>query len=134
MNDKNQRLERGIKNINQLLENGDQRLIKGIGEVAPDLASYVLEFIFGDLYNREGLDLRTKQIITITALAVLGNARPQLEYHIKAGLKLGLDRKEIIDIMTHISGYAGFPAALNGVNAAKEVFTSLDQNAKSDLS
>ena len=122
----NERLEKGIKNINRLVEGGDQRLLNGLGELSPDLANYVLEFIFGDLYNREGLDLKTKQIITITALAVLGNARPQLEYHIKAGLNIGLSRKEIIDIMTHISGYAGFPAALNGVNAAKEIFSKID--------
>ena len=126
MVEQNERLEKGIKNINRLVEGGDQRLLNGIGEVSPDLANYVLEFIFGDLYNREGLDLKTKQIITITALAVLGNARPQLEYHIKAGLNIGLSRKEIIDIMTHISGYAGFPAALNGVNAAKEIFSKID--------
>ena len=122
----NERLEKGIKNINRLVEGGNQRLLNGIGELSPDLANYVLEFIFGDLYDREGLDLKTKQIITITALAVLGNARPQLEYHIKAGLNIGLSRKEIIDIMTHISGYAGFPAALNGVNAAKEIFSKID--------
>ena len=94
----NERLKKGIKNINRLVEGGDQKLLNGIGEVSPDLANYVLEFIFGDLYNREGLDLKTKQIITITALAVLGNARPQLEYHIKAGLNIGLSRKEIIDM------------------------------------
>ena len=122
----NERLKKGIKNINRLVEGGDQRLLDGLGELSPDLANYILEFIFGDLYNREGLDLKTKQIITITALAVLGNARPQLEYHIKAGLNIGLSRKEIIDIMTHISGYAGFPAALNGVNAAKEIFNKID--------
>jgi 4-carboxymuconolactone decarboxylase len=122
----NERLEKGIKNINRLVEGGDQRLLNGLGELSPDLTNYVLEFIFGDLYDREGLDLKTKQIITITALAVLGNARPQLEYHIKAGLNIGLSRKEIIDIMTHISGYAGFPAALNGVNAAKEIFNKID--------
>ena len=123
----NERLEKGIKNINRLVEGGDQRLLNGLGELSPDLANYVLEFIFGDLYNREGLDLKTKQIITITALAVLGNARPQLEYHIKAGLNIGLSRKEIIDIMIHISGYAGFPAANNGINTAKEVFAKRDQ-------
>ena len=122
----NERLKKGIKNINRLVEGGDQRLLDGLGELSPDLANYILEFIFGDLYNREGLDLKTKQIITITALAVLGNARPQLEYHIKAGLNIGLSKKEIIDIMTHISGYAGFPAALNGVNAAKEIFNKID--------
>ena len=110
MSKEGQRRKRGIKNINYLVENGDKSLINGIGEIAPDLANYVLEFVFGDLYEREGLDKQTKQIITITALAVLGNAKPQLEYHIKAGLNLGLSKKTIIDIMTHISGYAGLEA------------------------
>jgi 4-carboxymuconolactone decarboxylase len=126
-NNDNQRFERGVENINKLVKDGDKRVLKGVGDVAPDLAQYVLEFIFGDLYNRDGLDLKTKQIVTITALAVLGNARPQLEYHIKCGLNLGLTRQEIIDVITHISGYAGFPAALNGITAAKEVFASIDQ-------
>ena len=66
----NERLKKGIKNINRLVEGGDKRLLDGLGELSPDLANYILEFIFGDLYNREGLDLKTKQIITITALAV----------------------------------------------------------------
>jgi 4-carboxymuconolactone decarboxylase len=50
------------------------------------MANYVLEYIFGDLYTREGLDLKLKQMITITSLAVLGNAKPQLAYHINAAL------------------------------------------------
>jgi 4-carboxymuconolactone decarboxylase len=60
-------------------------------------------------------------------LATLGNAKPQLSYHINAALNIGITEQEIIDIMTHISGYAGFPAALNGVATAKEVFAGRSQ-------
>lgn len=123
----NERFERGCKQIQKLVEGGDQGVLKGLGKTAPDLANYVLEFIFGDLYNRPGLDLRTKQMLTITILATLGNAKPQLAYHIKGALNVGIERQEIIDIMTHIAGYAGFPAALNGVATAKEVFADLDK-------
>lgn len=122
-----ERFERGSKKINELMENADQGVLKGLGKTAPDLANYVLEFIFGDLYSRSGLDLKTKQILTITILATLGNAKPQLAYHINCALNIGISRQEIIDIMTHISGYAGFPAALNGVATAKEVFAELDK-------
>ena len=122
----NDRFERGRAKIQELVEGGDQGVLKGLGKTAPDLANYVLEFIFGDLYSRSGLDLKTKQIITLTCLATLGNAKPQLTYHIKAALNIGFSREEIIDIMTHLAGYAGFPAALNGVNTAKEVFAELD--------
>ena len=122
----NDRLEKGIKNIQALKENGEQGILKGLGGIAPDLANSVLEYIFGTLYDRPGLDLKTKQILTITILATLGNAKPQLAYHIECGLNVGITRTEIIDIMTHLSGYAGFPAALNGVATAKEVFAALD--------
>lgn len=123
-----ERFERGSKIINELKEGGDQGIIKGLGKVAPDLSNYVLEFIFGDLYHRSGLDLKTKQILTVTILATLGNAKPQLAYHINCALNIGITRQEIIDIMTHLSGYAGFPAALNGTSVAKEVFAERDLN------
>jgi 4-carboxymuconolactone decarboxylase len=91
------------------------------------MANYVLEYIFGDLYSREGLDIKTKQIVTIASLAALGNAKPQLAYHINAALNLGLSRKDIVDVLIHVSGYAGFPAALNGITTAKEVFKERDE-------
>ncbi|TAK76412.1 MAG: carboxymuconolactone decarboxylase family protein [Gammaproteobacteria bacterium] len=124
---KSERFERGSQKINELMEGGDQGVIKGLGKIAPDLAKYVLEFIFGDLYSRAGLELKTKQMLTITILATLGNAKPQLAYHINCALNIGITRQEIIDIMTHLAGYAGFPAALNATATAKEVFTERDQ-------
>ncbi|KTD08528.1 carboxymuconolactone decarboxylase family protein [Legionella jamestowniensis] len=124
---KSDRFERGSKIINSLIEGGEQGVLKGLGKTAPDLANYVLEFIFGDLYSRPGLDLKTKQMLTITILATLGNAKPQLGYHINAALNIGISRQEIVDIMTHVAGYAGFPAALNGIATAKEIFSDRDQ-------
>ena len=126
----NNRFERGSKKIQELMENADQGVINGLGKTAPDLANYVLEFIFGDLYSRPGLDLKTKQMLTITILATLANAKPQLAYQIKCGLNIGITKQEIIDIMTHIAGYAGFPAALNGVATAKEVFAEAEKATK----
>lgn len=118
-----EKFDRGCQKMNEIMEGGDKRLLNGLGSVAPDLAKYVLEFVFGDVYSREGLNLKTKQMLTVTTLATLGNAKPQLAYHIHAALNIGVTEQEIIDIMTHISAYAGFPAAINGVNTAKEVFT-----------
>jgi len=117
---------KGSKVINTIMENGSERLQKGLESIAPDLGKYVLEFIFGDLYSRDGLDLKMKQILTVTILATLGNAKPQLNYHINGALNLGVSRKDIVDILIHISGYAGFPAAMNGVATAKEVFAERD--------
>jgi len=82
----------------------------------------VIEFPFGDIYSRPGLDLRAREIATIAALTALGNASPQLKVHIEAGLNVGLSRDEITEVIMQMAVYAGFPAALNGLFAAKEIF------------
>lgn len=76
----------------------------------------------GDIYCRQGLDLRSREIAAIAALTALGNAAPQLKVHVRAGLNVGLTRDEIVEVMMQMAVYAGFPAALNGLYAAKEVF------------
>ncbi len=101
-------------------------MIAALADIAPDFANYVLEFSFGDIYSRPGLDLRSREIATIAALAALGNAQPQLKVHIEAGLNVGLSRQEITEILIQMAVYAGFPAALNGLFAAKEVFAARD--------
>ncbi|SIP89575.1 4-carboxymuconolactone decarboxylase [Bosea sp. TND4EK4] len=99
-------------------------MIAALADIAPDFAEYVFEFPFGDIYSRPGLDLRAREIATIAALAAMGNAAPQLKVHIDAGLNVGLSREEITEILMQMAVYAGFPAALNGLFAAKEVFAS----------
>ena len=97
-------------------------VIAALADVAPDFADYLFEFPFGDIYSRPGLDLRAREIATIAALAAMGDAAPQLKVHIRAGLRVGLSRDEIVEILMQMAVYAGFPAALNGLFAAKEVF------------
>mgnify|MGYP001489642659 CR=1 FL=1 len=90
----------------------------------------MLEFSFGDIYSRPGLDLRAREIATIAALTAMGTATPQLKVHIGAGLNVGLAREEIVEIMIQMAVYAGFPAALNGLFAAKEVFAARPAEAE----
>lgn len=97
-------------------------MIDALADIAPDFANYLFEYPFGDIYSRPGLDLRAREIATIAALTAMGNAAPQLKVHIEAGLNVGLQREEIVEILMQMSVYAGFPAALNGLFAAKEVF------------
>ena len=101
-------------------------MVAALADIAPDFADYVLEFPFGDIYSRPGLDLRSREVATIAALAAMGNAQPQLKVHIEAGLNVGLSRQEITEILIQMAVYAGFPAALNGLFAAKEVFAARD--------
>lgn len=121
------RLQRGTDIINTLTPKGADKLLAGMKEIAPDLSNLVLEHVFGDIYAREGLDIKTKQIITLTSLATIGFAKPQLYYHIKAALRLGLSKEDIISIFIHLSAYAGFPATLNAVATAREVFEEIEK-------
>ena len=75
------------------------------------------------------MSLRDREVVTIAALAALGNAVPQLKVHIGAGLNVGLSRDEIVEILMQMAVYAGFPAALNGLNAAKEVFAEVSADS-----
>ena len=116
------RLERGTQALAQIDGEAGEAVIAALADIAPDFATLVLEFPFGDIYTRPGLDLRAREIATIAALAAMGTAQPQLKVHIAAGLNVGLSRDEIVEILMQMAVYAGFPAALNGLFAAKEVF------------
>jgi 4-carboxymuconolactone decarboxylase len=122
INTNESRLERGKRALAEIDGQAGQNVIAALADIAPDFATYVLEFSFGDIYSRAGLGLREREIATIAALAAMGNAAPQLKVHIEAGLNVGLDEKEIVEILIQMAVYAGFPAALNGLFAAKEVF------------
>jgi 4-carboxymuconolactone decarboxylase len=118
------RLERGRRALAEIDGEAGHKVIAALADIAPDFANYVLEFPFGDIYSRPGLDLRSREIATIAALAAMGNAQPQLKVHIEAGLNVGLSREEITEVLMQMAVYAGFPAALNGLFAAKEVFSA----------
>lgn len=121
------RRERGARKLEEVDGDAGQRVIDALADIAPDFANYILEYPFGDIYSRDGLGSRDRQIATIAALGALGNAQPQLKVHINAGLNVGLTRQEIVEVCMHLSVYAGFPAALNALFAAKDVFTERDE-------
>jgi len=126
----NERYQRGKEKLREILPDGPEILEDGPGQVAPDLVRHAYEFAYSDVYCRPGLDPNIRQVATIAALTALGNAPSQLGNHIKAGLNTGLDREEIIEVIMQMAVYAGFPAALNAAQIAKEVFQELDDVAE----
>lgn len=94
--------------------------IEKIKEMSPEFAQLTDEVLFNDIWNRPGLAARDKSLITVSVLAALGRA-DQLESHIKLGLENGLTEKEIQAAMTHIAFYAGWPAAVSGLQRYKSV-------------
>ena len=117
------RYEKGLALIAEIDRSQAERIISGLADIAPDFAQYLVEFAFGDIYSRLGLDLKSRQIATMAALGAL----PQLKVHIHFALESGCSREEIVEIIMQMAVYAGFPAALNGFAAAKEVFAERAQ-------
>jgi 4-carboxymuconolactone decarboxylase len=111
--------------ILQTLAGGESiAILDNLADIAPDLGRYLVEFGYGDIYARGGLTLRERQLATIAALAALGNAPGQMKFHVNGALNAGATRQEIVETIIHISFYAGFPAALNALLVAKEVFAT----------
>jgi 4-carboxymuconolactone decarboxylase len=99
---------------------GHMDIGEGFKDIAPDLSKYVVEFAFGDIYSRPGLDNKQKVLTTISALVAQGT--PQIEMHVKTGLTVGLTPEEIVGCIMHLIPYTGFPRALNALKAAQKVF------------
>lgn len=96
-------------------------------ELVPDFAENLINTAYGDIYSREGADLKTRQLATVAALTAMGGqTAPQLKINIKHALKAGANRKEVVEIIYQMNLYGGMPAAINGLCAAKDVFAELD--------
>ncbi|MEO1402840.1 MAG: carboxymuconolactone decarboxylase family protein [Cyanobacteria bacterium J06635_1] len=124
-----ERYQRGWQMLKDIDGEAGEKVIESLQDIAPDLARYVIEFPFGDMYARPGLDLKSREIATIAALTALGNAQPQLKVHIHAALNVGCTVEEIIEVVMQMAVYAGFPAALNGMTIVKQVFAEREINS-----
>ncbi|PTY04300.1 4-carboxymuconolactone decarboxylase [Opitutaceae bacterium EW11] len=122
-----ERFRRGWEKLREVDGEAGEKVIQSLKDISPDLGRYTIEFPFGDVYSRGVLSLKEREIATISALAALGNAQPQLKVHIHGALNVGCTRQEIVEIFIQMAVYAGFPAALNATFAAKEVFQDRDK-------
>ena len=119
-----ERYMRGVEIAEQLAADKlEEFLTSRVAELAPDFARMVIEFSLGDLYARDGLDMRSREIVAISSLASLGDTGPHLRIHIRAAMRLGVTRAEIIEILMQTAVYAGIPAALNALSSCHDLLT-----------
>jgi len=114
---------RGMATLDKVTGERARTTIESLSELSPDFARWIVEFGYGEVLSRPGLDLRTRELATVAALTALGTAGPQLRAHIHGALNVGCKPQEIVEVVMQMTGYAGFPAAINGMLAVKEVFT-----------
>ena len=119
------RFEKGMSVLKITNEETIEEIFKELEDIAPDLSRFIVEFPYSEIYTRKEVDLKTRELCTVAALTTLGTI-PQLKDHINAALAVGNSPREIVEIIMQMTAYAGFPKAINGVMAAKEVFKEKD--------
>lgn len=115
------RYEKGSKVLEDIQKQSVEDIFKELEDVAPEISRFVVEFPYSEIYTRQEVDLKTRELCTVAALTAIGTI-PQLKDHINAALNVGNTPREIVEIIMQMSAYAGFPKAINGAIAAKEVF------------
>jgi 4-carboxymuconolactone decarboxylase len=121
------RRERGLEAVNRTSKGAGDKVIKSLSDIAPDMGSFIIDFAYGDIISRDILSPKHKEIAMIVVCVAKGTMEPQMKVHMHAGLNVGLTKQEIVELMTHMAVYAGFPAALNGLSAARQVFEEVDR-------
>lgn len=116
------RLANGKKVLQEVDGAAAVNVMESLKDIAPDIGKYILEFAFGDIYSRSGLDLKQREMITITSLLTQGDTAGQLKVHINGSLNVGLTKTEIVETFIHCIPYVGFPKVLNAITVAKQVF------------
>lgn len=124
--ERSDRYTRALALLERLETGASGKVDASLGEVSDDLAEIVLGFAFADVVSRPAIDLRTREMMTVAALTAMGTAPGQLEFHIRAALNVGVTREEVVEIIMQMAVYAGVPAAMNGVAAAKAAFAECD--------
>ncbi len=130
----NERYETGLKNLKIIDQEAGEKVIESLIDCSPDLVKYIIEYGFGDVYNRTELALKSKELTVVAALTAMGNAAPQLKVHIHGALNVGANIAEIQEVILQMSSYAGFPSAINGMLALKDVVAERKLEGKQDES
>ncbi len=110
------RYERGLKKMSEVYGVPVEEVVAPLR----DLGRYMVEFPYGDIYSRDGLAVRDREIATIAMLTALGGREPQLRVHMASALNVGLTADELYEIIIHTVIFAGFPTAINALNVLRD--------------
>jgi len=119
------RFQKGCEVLDKINKKNKKRIEEKFGPISEDMARFIVEFPYGDIYSRKILDLKTRELITIASLVTLGDTKAQLKSHVHNALDVGVTESEIKEVIMQMAVYAGFPRALNALLAAQKVFDSL---------
>ena len=118
-----EKYEAGFRKLEEIVGTETaEAALKAFDDLDPEIGRYLTESVYGDLYQRPGIDLKTRQLCTVAAFTALASFKPHLKTHIDGALNAGATPAEVIEVILQMSAYAGFPAATTGLAVAREVF------------
>jgi 4-carboxymuconolactone decarboxylase len=106
-------------------DNRSSALRNGLGEFAPKLVDLTDDVLFGDVWERPQLSKRDRSLITCAALIAMGKTE-QMDFHFPNAIKNGLAQEELVEMITHLAFYVGWPNAMSAVNRAKAILAKQD--------
>ena len=115
------RLEKGLAKQKEIFGDMIDNLYKSSPKDLLHIQHYLSANCFGDFVTRNGLDLKTREMVTLSFLIALGGTESQMKGHIRGNANVGNDRQTLINLMTQLLPYVGYPRTLNAINCLNEV-------------
>lgn len=114
--------EIGKQRVKEILGDRAEDIIKTFESVSPDFANYVLEFAYGDLYERKNFSDKYRELAIVACLIGQGNTGLPLRAHLKGMLNVGWTKDEIIELLIFLTGCAGFPLCVDAILTFKQIW------------
>ena len=99
---------------------------KIVKDLAPKLFDLTENVLFGDVWERPGLSKRDRCLATVSALIAMNRAE-QLRFYLERALENGVAKNELVEVITHLAFYSGWPTAMNAITLAKEIFSKMEE-------
>lgn len=115
--------EAGLKRLREVIgTQTSDSFIENFSKISPDFVNYIIDFAYGDLYERKGITDKTRELAVVASLIGQGATDLPLKLHVHGMLNVGWTQAEVIEIFIHLVGYVGFPRIVDAMKSAQTVF------------
>jgi len=118
------RYEKGLQVQKEIFGDMIDKMYKDSPQDQIHIQEYLSANCFGDYYTRKGLDIKTRELLTLSYLIALGGTDPQIKGHIQGNVNVGNDKQTLLSVITQLLPYVGYPRTLNAIKCLNEVITA----------
>lgn len=115
--------EKGLKRIQEILGDKGAKIIDSFRAISPDFTDYIVHFVYGELYTRQGLSDKNREMAAVASLISQGKTGLPLRGHINGMLNVGWTKKEIVELIIFLIPFVGFPSTAEAMKVMHEVFS-----------